>query len=334
MKYSWSVLFLLYFSLNVTAFCVAVNKRDITHAITSSIVNCQFDRAIFLSDSMIRFDPTDPLGPVLKLATLGMRDVDLEITVDSSLFLSTFALAEKTVLSYEVKNGVTSFSLTMSGFTKAIHSSYFLKRKLYVAALQNGLDALKMLKQAKELDPQNTDVDFFLGLYDYAKSELKSKLWWVLFWYPGGKKEGINKLINCSNSACITNEAARLSLSDIYITEKDPDKSNLVLVELEKKYPLSRFVLWTRTKYFESKKMYADAARCFELLSLSYGAQLHGGYNSNVTKYRAAQMYFEASQNEKAAVFCREILSSSYKNKKELIKDTKKLLERIHETGH
>ncbi len=216
-------LFLLFFLFfhNLSAFCVPDKDIDKTNIITNCILNCQFDTALKLTDSLIIAEPQNPLSPVLKLATLGMRDVDLEMNVDTSQFISTYLLSMDRITAYENTYGVSSYSRTILGFTKVIHSTFYLRRKMYMAALQNGLDALKIMREAKRLDATNTDVDFFLGLYDYAKAELHSRLWWVLFWYPGGKKEGIQKLTLCSKSACITKNAALLSLLNIYITEKD-----------------------------------------------------------------------------------------------------------------
>lgn len=261
-----------------------------------------------------------------------MRDVDLEMTVDSLLFLRTYTKAVECIDAYEKKNGISSYSRTILGFSKTIHSTYFLRRKMYVTALQNGLDALKLLREAKALDTTNTDVDFFLGLYDYGKAEMRTRLWWVLFWYPGGKKEGIQKLEQCSRSACMTKNAAMLSLSEIFVSEKQIDKGLSLLEHLETMFPESRFVHWSRAKYYETNKMYLEAAAVYNKLSQLYSNTADGAYNALFTKSKEAAMYLEAGQKGKAAELCRIILADPTLSKKGLKKDTEKLLERINES--
>lgn len=332
MKFKATIILLLVFAADILAFCVPDKEIDFTNKVTFDIINCRFNHALDLTDSLISADPENPLASVLKLAALGMRDVDLEMTVDSSLFLKTFSLSVEKINKYEEKHGISSYSKTMMGFSKAIHSTYFLRRKMYMSALQNGLDALKIMKEAKELDSSNTDVDFFLGLYDYAKAELRSRLWWVMFWYPGGKKEGIEKLIKCSKSACITKNAALLSLSDIYVTESDYSQASDLIPKLEQSFPESRFVFWNKAKFLEAKKLYFDAALVYNKLSVSYANTDSGIYNSLVTRNKEAAMYFKCGKKEKAAAICKEILSNPALNKRDLKRDTKKLLERINES--
>jgi len=128
---------------------------------------------------------------VLRLAVLGMRDVDFDRMIDSSQFVATYARAMDRISILQQHRGVSSYSCMLIGLTKAINASYYLRIHSYFDALGTGSDALKYLRKAHDLDATNTEVDFFLGLYDYAKSDLKKHLWWVLFWFPGDKHEGI-----------------------------------------------------------------------------------------------------------------------------------------------
>jgi len=303
-----------------------------TKEVTELIIKCQFDSAAYIIDQYRQNDVSNPLPPVLKLAALGMRDVDLEMTVDSLLFMQTYAIAIGNVTAYEKKNGTSSYSRTMIGFTKAIHASFYLRRKMYVTALQNGLDALKVLREAKELDTSNTDVDFFLGLYDYARAELRARMWWVMFWYPGNKKEGIKKLELCGQTAYITRNAARLSLSNIYTDEKERTSAKVLIDKLYESYPDSRFVFWSRVKYFEAGKMYVDAASVYNQLSFQYSGVKNGIYNSLVTKKREAEMYKKAGMNDKVNNICKSILGNPLLSDKNLRKETEKLLESVNDS--
>jgi len=298
--------------------------------IVDNIINCDFQRAFLICDSLKKEFPTDPFPFILKLTAMGMRDIDCEKTIDSSGFINEFLASQALIRSYEQKNGRSSYQLMLDGFSKAMHAAFFLRQKAYFDVLHNGVDAINLLKKAKELDSTNADADFFLGLYDYGKSELKKKLWMVLFWYPGSKKEGIEMLKNCSKNASLTRIAAKLSLSDINIQEKKPELSQEIISELENKYKNSRFVLWAKVKYLESVKNYDSAAAVYEKLSIYYALIPEGKQNFFVTRNRMAHMLKLSGKDQNAAEICRTLLNDQqFDQFREIKKDTRKLLENL-----
>lgn len=322
----------LFCTSNIIALQISSKDSAFSQNVTDLILQCQFDSANNLIDTYRKNDSKNPLPPMLKLAVLGMRDIDLEMTVDSLLFMNTYALAIANALDYEKNNGKNDYSRMVIGFTNAIHSSFYLRRKKYMSAMQNGVDAMKILREAKELDSTNTEVDFFLGLYDYAKAELRSRLWWVMFWYPGGKKEGIAKLENCTKNSFIVGNAALITLSNIYTDEKKPEKAIRIIQHLDSLYPSSRFVGWAKVKYFEKLKMYSNAAEEYHKLSMQYSSVKHGQYNSFITKKKEALMYYEAGQIDKVQLICETMLSDPTLTNEEIRKETKRLLEKVNES--
>ncbi|NLD93768.1 MAG: hypothetical protein GX639_14020 [Fibrobacter sp.] len=322
----------LFFAFNAVSFQISAKDSSFSQSVTDLILQCHFDSANDLIDSYRKSDSKNPLPPVLKLAVLGMRDVDLEMTVDSLLFMNTYALAIANVLDYEKNYGKSDYSRMLVGFTKAIHSSFYLRRKMYMSAMHNGIDAMKTLREAKEIDSTNTEVDFFLGLYDYAKAELRSRMWWIMFWYPGDKKEGIAKLENCTKTAFIVGNAAQITLSNIYTDEKKPEKAIRIIQHLDSLYPSSRFVGWAKVKYFEKLKMYTNAAEEYNKLSSQYLSVKNGQYNSFFTKKKEAVMYYEAGQKSKVQVICKAILSDPLLTNEDIRKETKRLLEKVNES--
>jgi tetratricopeptide (TPR) repeat protein len=235
---------------------------------------------------------------------------------------------------YEKAHGVSSYSSTLKGFTLGIHASYHLKNKSYFGAASTGLDAIKLMKEARELDPANTDVNFFLGLYDYARADIKKKLWWVLFWFSGNKESGIQQLEAGAKSALLTKIASQLAISDIYLEQKQPEKSRKIIEKLKKELPNSRFVMWAEAKYFEDQKMHGEAALVYGRLSESYGKQPHGTFNAIVTKNKQAHLHAKANETGAAINVCKQILERGKdKRANSLIKDTEKLLDKLSSKG-
>ncbi len=299
--------------------------------IVDDIINCDFQHAFVICDSLKKEFPTDPLPSILKLSAMGMRDIDCEKTIDSAGFMAEFLVSQGLIRSFEQKNGPSSYILMLDGFSKAMHAAFFLRQKAYFNVLHNGVDAIRLLKNAKEIDSTNADADFFLGLYDYGKSELKKKLWMVLFWYPGSKKEGIEKLKQCSENAILTRIAAKLCLSDIYVQENKPELSQSIITQLENQYQNSRFVLWAKVKYLESVKNYDSAAAVYEKLSTYYALIPEGKQNFFVTRNRMAHMLKLSGKEQNAAEICRSLLNDQqFDQYRDIQKDTRKLLENLN----
>ena len=330
MKKVYTVLSLIALNGCVQAFTLPQACIIRTELIIPYIINNDFHSALTSTDSIIDIDPNDPFPYILKLTALGMRDLDFDRTLDSVTFLSTYQHAIESVNALELKSGKSSYSRMMAGFCMAMYSAYYLRNKSYIAALQNGFDALDILEEARVIDSTNTEVLMFLGLYDFARAELKSRLWWILFWYPGNRSTGIAKLKQCSIKSTLTKTASKLSLSEIYIKENKMFSADSLLAELEQQYPQSRFVFWSKVKYFEAQKDYAKAAKIYEKLAQSYLKTQEGRYNYFVTTNLAAHMLKNSGQLNDALALCQSLLREPDLNQyKDIRKDTQRLMERV-----
>lgn len=311
------------------AYSIPESQNRFADICVKEIINCHYSEALRLADSAALADLEDPLAPIIRLTAIGVRDVDLDTLLDSTGFLNAYETAIRRVAQYEKQHGVSSYTTMLTGFCKGLHASFYLRLESYFAAMQTGFDALKLLDRAYALDTSNADALLFLGLYDYARGELKKKLWWVLFWYPGSKERGIRRLRTCGINGRLTSTAAYLALADISIRDKKPGECVSILNRLEKDFPLSRFVLWAKAKYLESSSNYHEAASVFGLLAASYAAETAGNYSELSTRSLQAQMLFRAGRARDAAIICRSVLQRAHGNRNKLIfKETEKLLRR------
>lgn len=294
--------------------------------IIGMLINCEFESVMAITDSLMKSDSTEPLFPFLHLCAIGLRDLDFDRIIDTVAFLNTYGRTIKTVESYEKQYGKTSYSMTLTGFAYASHSAFYLLHKKYFSAINTGLTAVRLFQDIKSIDTANADADFFLGFYTYAKSELRKKLWMILFWVPGSKRDGIRLLEHCSRDAQLSSEAAKMVLVDMYIQQIINGKAKKLLDSLFAKYPESRFLLWSQARFFESLKRYHDAAAVYAKLSLSYRDTKYGDYNSLITglkqlefldragkseeKHKAARILLDAtrcSKDQRTAKLCKEI---------------------------
>ena len=325
---------LLFISLPLFGFSLPTQKQEFTQHIVDYIINNHYDSAFSIIDDASN-NQKDPLFDVFKLVTIGLRDVDFEKTIDSAFFLTTFKKSISSISNWENVHGASSYSHMLSGMSMLIHASFFLKQKKYFSSMQNVFDALDLLKEAQKADSTNYEIDLFLGLYEYARAELRSRLWWVLFWYPGNRQNGINRVVRSAQKAIVIDEAAKLSLCDIYIQEKQYEKAKQYLTQLKKKYPSSRFVLWAEVKYFEAEKDYESAASVYSHLASQYKIEEMGEYNYIFTKYKQAEMLYRADKLHEVQDICDNLLkNNNVTNYKKLKRDINKLAERCHASNN
>lgn len=319
------IFFCLYSSL--FAFSLPHYKKEISKKCVEYILTTRYDSALlFIAEKQ---EKEDPLFWVLKLTVLSMRDVDFETPIDTFLFMKTYNEAVECCEKYETLNEKTSYSRMLYGTTKAIYAASLLKQKKYLAAVPVGFNAMDLLNEAYKLDSTNYDAEFFLGLYEFALSELRSKLWWVMFWYPGNRANGIKRVQRCAEKGIIIGKAALIPLCEMYIQDKRPDSARKIMEEFKKQYPESRFVLWSEAKYYESQKEYRKAAEVFEKLSHSYKTERYGEFNYIFTMFKKADMIFKSGDKDVTTLICKELLGNKALSKyKELKKEIEKLYAR------
>jgi hypothetical protein len=317
---------------NVPACSIPEPQQGYAYRCIDAIINGDYDSAFSITDSAMAADSCDPLAPLLRLAATGIRDVDFDTLFDSAAFSHLYHSAGQRIDAYETTAAPSSYTKMLRGFCKGVFSAYLLRRTSYFAAVKSGFQALNLLDESHRLDTANVDPLFLLGLYDYAKGELKRRLWGALFWYPGSKKNGIARLQTCAARACLTSGAALMCLADIYTREEKPDACAPLMERLEQRFPKSRFMLWEKAKHLESRRLYYEAANVYELLSLSYAADSAGKFGALQTRYLQAHMLFKAAQKKEAVECCNVILRENVTARNKVIyKDTEKLLKRIND---
>ncbi len=317
-------------------------RMDSLHASTASsaiglIVDCRFDSANAIIDSFVGNAPEEPLGYLLTLSLIGLRDLDYESIAESKEFENTYVKLRGILDSDSLRGTSDSYQLTMSGFADATYASYCLRRKRYREGVRIGLSALGELKEAKKKNPGNADVDFFLGLYECAKAELKQKLWWVLFWYSGSTEEGIARLERCRTDARFASLGAVLALADVYTTEGLYDRSERVIDSTWKLFPRSRFIRWSRARLFEARGEWGKATAEYRFLLEQYRAIPEASRNAAATQSRLANALFQAGDRAGALTVCDSLIGTysghDAPHFEELVKETRKLRNEIVSEG-
>jgi hypothetical protein len=313
-----------------SCFVLPSQRRTAVDQAMKMMLSCEFDSAFYWCDSLAASDRSDPMADMLKLSVLGFLDLDCNHVSDSIRFFEQFAATERTVFSYETKNGTSSYSLTIKGFSKAIVACYFLWHKSYIKGLNTGFDALGILKEAKKKDPANYDVDLFLGLYNYARADMKRMFWWAFFWYPGDRESGIRSLALSRKNGQFTQPVASLVLAELWIREKKFQEAETVIAELERDFPKSRLTRWTQAKFFDERKLPQQSAEIYGKLADEYDTIPSAWRNALAARWKEASLWDDAGVRQRALDACKKIVAEKKENpdpgSRQIVKDAEKML--------
>jgi tetratricopeptide (TPR) repeat protein len=305
-------------------------QRIIVNQAMGKMLNCDFDSALMLCDSLASFDRTDPMADMLRLSAMAFMDLDRNHVSDSAIFQEQLKKTEASVFLYETNHGISSATLTIKGFSRAIDACYLLWHRSFIKGLNIGFDALPVLKEAKKIDNSNADVDLFLGLYNYARADMKRMFWWAFFWYSGDKESGIQSLTLCKKKGQFTQGIATVVLAELAIREKKYQEAEKIIVELLHDFPKSRLVRWTQAKYFEEQKLFLKAADLYKGLADEYDAIPEAWRNALAARLKEAMSSDEAGAHPQADEACEKILSRKKEHDdsitRQIMKNAEKLL--------
>ena len=115
-------------------------------------------------------------------------------------------------------------------------------RNQFLRAARDGLRCLPLLKRSRQLAPDNIDVLFGQGLYDYFAEVMPRKypvirhIAWLLV--RGDRERGLRRLRQAASQGQYARTEAQFLLAQIYrLFEEDPRQALVYLTELRRAYP-------------------------------------------------------------------------------------------------
>ena len=306
------------------------DQLPLARRMVDSILLCRFDGALRLADSLSWADTTDPLGPFFSLCVRALRDVDRNSSADSiAVWKSYRATLQRIESTRNNRDGIAS----LEGLAKAVYAAHCINGQRYSSGVQAGLQSLKILKAVKESYPEEYEADFILGTYECGKAELRQRLWWVLFWYPGSTRQGIGMLTKCSEKAVLSARAADLALVEIYTKEKDFERAKAYIDKLSAAYPGSRFVLWSKAKFFEASRDREKSLALYTQLESAYAHIPEAWRNRLTTRLERAKALRDLGKKSESAALAGSILVECKDRPdaetKDLCKQTRDLLKEV-----
>ena len=212
------------------------------------------DGAIALFRSLQASAPDQPLGYLLEGEALWWKTYCATLEVKWGMVVTGkrgqqsgddeyLALAEKTIrlaAAQSAKKESAEMHLYM-GLALALEARIYGMRSENRATARVGVRAREEFLRAKQLDPQMTDADTGLGLYNYYIDTLSGivKLLRFFMGIPGGsKQEGIRQLESAMNGGGMTAVEARFYLAkNLRTYDQQYERAAIILEPLTQQYP-------------------------------------------------------------------------------------------------
>jgi len=244
------------------------------------VYHIKFDSANTIFQSMVNKDPKDPTGYFMLAMSAWWKiyinkddmsnDDDYFSKVDKCIEVCDKKIDENKNDDWAVflKGGVIGYR----GFLNSI-------RENWLKAVDDGKEGLSLLQRAYELNPNNKDAVFGIGLYNYAADYVTEKypfLKALLFLFPKGNKElGLSQLKDCADNAKFSKTEANFVLCYVNLNYENN------FIESEK-YALKIF------------QMYPENPVAMKFLGKSYIGE--NKWNESLLLYREILSRFDSSK--------------------------------------
>ena len=218
-------------------------SEALTRAGIDHIYNMQFDSARAEFRRVIESHPDHPAGHFFLAAVEWWRIMaDIENTAYDRDFIGmldgVIDICDRRLESDEHDVAALFFKGGSLGFQGRLHGN----REDWIKAANSGRGALPIVQETYRLAPDNDDVLFGIGIYNYYAAIIPEMYPFVrplmLFFPEGDRARGLEQLRRASRLARYAKtEASYFLLQILFNFEKQYPEAGLVAVELHRKYP-------------------------------------------------------------------------------------------------
>ncbi len=177
------------------------------------------------------------------------------------------------------QNAESFFSLAIA---RMVMNRWEIIRKNYFRAFREAQGVWNLLERAQELDPQNFDIYYPMGVLHYHLAQLSGITRWVtsLFITSGDRERGLKEFETACEKGRLMKDLAASNLLSAYSGyEKQPARALPLALALKEKYP-NNFNF-----SFALANIYSDLGRIEEAIAVA--REIESAIRSGVPPYRA-----------------------------------------------
>ncbi|MBS1494669.1 MAG: hypothetical protein JST55_14235 [Bacteroidetes bacterium] len=211
------------------------------------IYNVKFDSAHKVFDEVIASNPNKPEGYFFKAMTAWWAiNIDRDNDALYDEFYKKVDKVEEVCDKLLDKNDEDADALFYKGGAVGYRGLVYSLKDSWLKAAQDGKTALNLLDKANEINPNNPDVKFGLGIYNYFAEFVPDKypiIKPLMIIFPKGDKlKGLAQIKEISMNSRYARTEAKFILAYLYsIYEKNYSESQFYSQELVISYPNNAF---------------------------------------------------------------------------------------------
>lgn len=211
------------------------------------IYNVKFDSAKTLFNEVISSNPSKPEGYFFDAMTAWWAlNIDRDNDALYNEFYKKIDKVEEVCDKLLDKNENDADALFYKGGAVGYRGLVYSIKESWLKAAQDGKTALNLLDKANELNPNNPDVKFGLGIYNYFAEFVPDKypiIKPLMIIFPKGDKlKGLAQIKDIANNSRYAKSEAKFILAYLYsVYEKNYAESQFYSQELVVAYPDNSF---------------------------------------------------------------------------------------------
>ncbi len=250
------------------------------------VYHIKFDSANTIFQSMVGKDPVDPTGYFM-LAMSDWWKIYIkkdDMSSDDSYFTKVDKCIEVCDKRIDV-NKNDDWAIFLKGGVIGYRGFLNSIRENWLKAVDDGKEGLSLLQRAHELNPNNKDAVFGIGLYNYAADYVTEKypfLKALLFLFPKGNKElGLAQLKDCADNAKFSKTEANFVLCYVNLNyENNFTESEKYADKIFKTYPENPVAMRFLGKSFIGENKWNESLLLYkEMISRNDSAK--AGFDNN-----------------------------------------------------
>jgi tetratricopeptide (TPR) repeat protein len=201
------------------------------------------------------------------------------------------------------KDGDAFFAMAVANLVRV---RWDITRQNYLTAARGAQRTREFLEKAKELEPENFDIYFAMGLLDYHIGHLPgfTRFLSTLFVTSGGREKGLQELELAAKKGYLLKDLAKAELLSAYANfEKQPERALPLAQELNERFPRNYNIL------FALANVKSELGRSEEAFSVA--RVIENGIKSGAPPYRPelwpryfqllGRIYFDQDEYPKAS---------------------------------
>ena len=271
----------------------------------------RYDSALAACDSLEKKYPQHPVGYFFHAATLQSRMMDYEAYNELDKFFEltqkAINLAKDDSKTYPGSSWPHFFLGGAAGYEAMVRGRH---NELF-RAFKDGLQSIRSLQTALEIDSTNYDIYLGIGTYKYYRSQVSKYLKWLPF--IADERETGKKMIRLAIEKGRFSRAAAINgLFWILVKEENYQEAEELINLAVDENPGSRFFLWGKAKVHLKQEQWSQAIDAYKEILATYKAEnVTSNYNEMQCYTSLGEAYFHLADYEQARSFSQMAIDMS-----------------------